>query len=112
LESINSSSLEWMPKEVWGPIKWRELHYRGLIKLPMDDEWDWFNSFRKGLPCPKCRKHFEMFVQKNPPDLSSRPKFFAWTVAAHNHVNEALHKKTVSVEKARRLHHLPPKSGS
>jgi hypothetical protein len=104
LEAINCNSLDWMPKEVWGPIKWKELHYRGLVKLPMDGERNWFKAFRKGLPCPKCRKHFEAFVRKKPPDFSSRPKFFAWTVAVHNHVNEALGKRRFSINKAKAKH--------
>lgn len=88
-KAINQSSLEWMPKSVWGPIKWKELHTRALTPLPLDQEPEWFRSFVAGLPCPKCRNHFEEFVARNPPDFSSRRSFFAWTVCAHNHVNQA-----------------------
>jgi hypothetical protein len=28
LKAIDESSLAWMPKSVWGPIKWKELHVR------------------------------------------------------------------------------------
>jgi hypothetical protein len=103
-QSINRASLDWMPKSVWGPIKWKELHYRGLVELPMEEEDEWFFAFREGLPCPKCRQHFDDFVKRNPPDFRSRKRFFAWTVTAHNHVNRALGKSTLTLRQARALH--------
>jgi hypothetical protein len=108
LHSINRASLDWMPKNVWGPIKWKELHYRGLIDLPMDDEKEWFDNFCEALPCPHCREHFAAFVKKKAPDLTSRENFFAWTVAAHNAVNQATGKAQLSVDEARQLHWVEP----
>ena len=104
LESINDSSLAWMPKEVWGPIKWKELHVRALAPLPMDDEPKWFEAFTKGVPCPKCREHFCSFLEAHPPAFNSREAFFDWTVAAHNFVNSATGKQSVSLSAARQLH--------
>lgn len=103
-EAIDYHSLEWMPKSVWGPIKWRELHCRALAPLPMDQEEEWFRNYREGLPCTKCRTHFENYIAQCPPDFRSRPDFFTWTVNAHNHVNQALGKRHVSLPEARRLH--------
>lgn len=96
-KAIPSHPLEWMPKSVWGPLKWRELHCRGLAPLPMEGESEWFKSFIESLPCPKCKHHFESFIQQNPPDFSSRPAFFTWTVKAHNFVNRALQKPEVNI---------------
>jgi hypothetical protein len=107
-KAIDQRSLEWMPKSVWGPIKWKELHTRGLLDLSMDDEQKWFETFVEGLPCLKCRQHFEAFLTEHPPDLSSRPNFFAWTVRAHNHVNEALGKPRMTEEQARQAHSFVP----
>jgi hypothetical protein len=73
----------------------------------MDGEQVWFDDFVRELPCPKCRAHFEEFVQKNPPDLSTREDFFKWTVDAHNAVSLALGKPTVSLDEAKRLNPFP-----
>jgi len=105
-KAIDQRSLEWMPKSVWGPIKWKELHTRGLVDLPMDAEEKWFETYIEGLPCPKCRQHFQAFLTDHAPDFSSRPRFFAWTVQAHNHVNRALGKPVLTDDEARRIHHF------
>jgi hypothetical protein len=89
-----------MPKSVWGPLKWRELHVRALAYLPMDNEKEWFDSFVQSIPCPKCQAHFELFLKDNPPTFDSRTSFFSWTVKAHNYVNRALQKPELSLEEA------------
>ena len=103
-EAITESSLEWMPKSVWGPIKWKELHSRGLCSLSMEHESDWFDAFLRGLPCPDCRRHFEEFLGRSPPVFSDRQAFFEWTVAAHNFVNRRVGKPEITIEAARFLH--------
>jgi hypothetical protein len=104
--AIEHHSLDWMPKEIWGPIKWKELHCRALIDFPMDKEEQWFEEFLDGLPCPHCRKHFEQFLEKHPPPFENRESFFKWTVDAHNHVNGKLGKKEIDHQEAYRLHHF------
>jgi hypothetical protein len=104
-EAIDHRSLEWMPKTVWGPIKWKELHCRALSSLPMDSESQWLQAFLDGLPCHKCREHFEAFIGAHPPDLRSRRHFFEWTVRAHNHVNAARGKPRLTFKQARSAHH-------
>ncbi len=99
-KAIPEHPLQWMPKSVWGPIKWKELHCRALAYLPMDHEEQWFKSFIESIPCPKCQRHFESFVEQQPPSFASRPKFFEWTVSAHNFVNRALNKKELDLEEA------------
>jgi len=103
-ETINYRSLEWMPKSVWGPIKWKELHWRALITLPIEEEKAWFDAFMESLPCAKCRLHFAEFVGSQPPDFRSRERFFDWTVRAHNHVNQATGKAVLTMEEARLEH--------
>lgn len=101
---ISESSLMWMPKKIWGPIKWRELHCRALAYLPMQGEDGWFKSFIESIPCPNCQKHFELFINENPPNFESRPDFFKWTVDAHNYVNRSNCKEEISYERALALH--------
>jgi hypothetical protein len=99
-DAIDRSTLAWMPKSVWGPIKWKELHARALADLPMEGEEEWFKDFVDGLPCPKCRHHFEEFVRIVPPNFSSRVAFFVWSVTAHNFVNEATKKRPMTIDQA------------
>lgn len=89
MSAIPESTISWMNKASWGPLKWRELHLRSLSYLPMKDEQKWFDSFVNSIPCPSCQKHFELFIKDHPPDFSSRPAFFRWTVNAHNYVNRS-----------------------
>jgi hypothetical protein len=107
-DAIDEASLTWMPKSVWGPIKWKELHVRGLVDLPMENEQLWFSAFVAGLPCPECRQHFKEFLSNHPPDFSSRQAFFSWTVAAHNHVNQATGKPSLSSKQAYETHRFDP----
>lgn len=95
-----------MPKSVWGPIKWKELHTRALMNKDMEGEAEWFKAFVVSVPCPKCQKHFEEFVKAIPPDFSSRVAFFAWTVAAHNYVNGATNKRSITLDEAYQTHHF------
>lgn len=99
-KAIPEHPLQWMPKSIWGKIKWKELHCRALAYLPMEGEPEWFKSFIASIPCPKCQEHFTLFCQDNPPDFSSRPGFFRWTVDGHNYVNRANKKKELTLMEA------------
>jgi len=70
----------------------------------MNGEPEWFAAFVAGLPCPKCRQHFEEFLRSHPPDFESRTRFFSWTVAAHNFVNRSNGKPEMSLTMAQRIH--------
>ena len=107
-EAIDRSPLSWMPKSVWGPIKWAELHARAMANLPMEGEDKWFEQFIAGLPCPKCRAHFEKFVAAHPPVFHSRIQFLLWTISAHNHVNTCTGKRTLGLDEAIRIHMHDP----
>src|SRR5690606_7370890 len=103
-KAVPESALHWMSKGVWGPIKWKELHARALAYLPMNDEEEWFKSFVTSIPCPHCQKHFELFLDNNPPRFTTRPDFFVWTVRAHNYVNRSNKKPELTLEQALVLH--------
>ena len=102
--SISKHSLEWMPKKVWAQAKWAELHCRALAYLPMEGEQEWFDNFVENIPCPHCLAHFRIFLEKNPPDFSSRPAFFRFTVCAHNYVSRSLGKPEMTVTEALLVH--------
>lgn len=104
-KAISQHSIEWMPKNLWGRLKWAELHARCFIDKDMSGEAEWFKSFVTSVPCPKCQEHFETFVKKNPPDFSSRVAFFVWAWRAHNHVNVETKKPQMSLQDAYAIHH-------
>lgn len=75
---------------------WRELHTQA------NPTPDWFDRWLRRVPqfgC-SCREHFRAVVRKYPPDFSSRGAFFAWSVDAHNVVNQRLGKPSISLEDA------------
>lgn len=85
-------------------MKWKELHGRALAHLPIEGEQEWFQSFVNSIPCPKCQKHFQLFIEDHPPCFDSRPTFFQWTIDAHNYVNRSLKKPEYTFEQAL-IHH-------
>jgi hypothetical protein len=107
-DAIDKSSLAWMPKSIWGPIKWKELHTRALANLPMDGEEKWFKEFIEGLPCPMCRGHFDEYVKDHPPIFTSRTAFFKWSVDAHNSVNHRNDKRIMPLGEALDIHQYTP----
>lgn len=95
-------------------IERQQKHWEALHRFPFSDDWgcqtrcQWFAAWQASIPninC-NCRKHWNELVEAMPPDFSSREAFFAWTVEAHNAVNQRLGKALVTLEEARRLHQL------
>ena len=105
-KAIPESPLLWMPKSLWGPLKWKELHSRAFLDRDMSGEKEWFHSFVISVPCPKCQAHFEAFIKACPPDFTSRIAFFRWGVEAHNYVNAATKKRLITLDEAYRMHHF------
>lgn len=103
-KSFSASSISWMKKAVWGPLKWKELHFRAISRLPIDDEKEWFDSFVEGVPCPECKEHFNKFIEDHPPNFTSRESMFEWTVEAHNYVNYMTGKQWMSSIEAAKLY--------
>jgi FAD-linked sulfhydryl oxidase len=48
--------------------------------------------FSRLYPCGDCARHFQMFMEKYPPQVSSRSAFAGWLCMAHNKANTALNK--------------------
>jgi hypothetical protein len=70
-------------------------------------EGEWLEEFARRLPCGECRAHWSKLLAELPPELASREKYFAWTVAAHNAVNRRLGKPEMPEAEARQLHRWP-----
>lgn len=49
--------------------------------------------FAKLYPCPDCAKHFQQYLQMNPPNILSNQGLVQWMCTAHNAVNERKGKK-------------------
>ncbi len=89
-----------LPPTVWGPFFWHTIHITAL-GYPKDPSYahkraakEFFESLAHLIPCPKCRDHYSLHLQKMPitPHLDRREDLFRWTVALHNVVNESLGK--------------------
>jgi hypothetical protein len=89
---------------VWGPFFWHTIHIVALA-YPSQPSYahkraakEFFESLVHLIPCPICREHYQIHLQKFPltPHLDRRADIFKWTVALHNEVNTSLGKPTVS----------------
>jgi hypothetical protein len=52
---------------------------------------NFFDSLSHLLPCEACRKHYEEYVVKNPPDTTSRDALSHWVYDLHTDVNRRRH---------------------
>lgn len=94
-----------------GPEKWRELHLHAaaLVRdgaLNEANERNWLQYFSRSIGCLDCRLNWQTELGKLPPDYSSPAAFFAWTVAAHNAVNDRLGKPQFLLSDAQALYAL------
>ena len=93
-----------LPPSVWGPFFWHTMHITAL-SYPSNPSYavkraakDFFESIAHLIPCPKCREHYTIHLQKFPisPHLDRREDLFRWTVNLHNEVNKSLDKPIIS----------------
>ena len=89
-----------LPPAVWGPFFWHTIHITAL-GYPNDPSYahkraakEFFESLVHLIPCPTCREHYTIHLQKMPitPHLDRRDDLFRWTVELHNVVNQSLGK--------------------
>ena len=88
------------PKE-WGQHYWYFFHENASLypenPTPEDvsKEQEHINYFITHLPCKQlCEPNATAYVRDNPPDLTSKKAYFAWTILFHNAINQ----ETGSVE--------------
>lgn len=58
---------------------------------------EYYQNFGHILPCPKCRNHYQKYVEQHPIDTHN---LFQWTVDLHNDINRIEGKPTVKWEDA------------
>jgi hypothetical protein len=76
-------------------------HWSGLHSK-QDPNPEWFAGWLARIPrfgCT-CRKDFQAIIEANPPRYDD---FFAWSVEAHNAVNQKLNKPIMSLEDAAKI---------
>lgn len=94
-----------LPKSSWGPTFWNYLHTisanypnnpRQTDKVNMQSS---IYHFVREIPClDPCRESAVNYIKTNPPDLTSKPRLFKWSVDFHNFVNQKLGKPIKEVE--------------
>lgn len=90
----------------WGPCAWNTLHafahtYPNEPSLTQKaGARAMLYSFADFLPCPKCRVHFQIWLDQNLTldRLRSRKSFVAFMNEAHNAVNARLGKKQFTLQ--------------
>lgn len=96
-----------MDSNIWGPHAWLFLHTITLnypdkpTEKEMIDHKNFFISLKDILPCEKCRKHYEINLDKFPLTekiLSSKSNITKWLIDIHNSVNINNNKKVKSHE--------------
>ena len=93
-EDPEPSKLNQLPQKIedLGPALWAELHTVDRPSAQFFDNW----LSRVPSYCG-CADHFREILAANPVRWDD---FFAWSVEAHNAVNEYLGKPTLSLEEA------------
>lgn len=93
-----------LPPHIWGPIFWSTLHIASLGYADEPTERQrknakaFYESLVDMLPCPVCRKHYEVNLEEMPLDeaLNNRMSLVKWVFDMHNRVNVQLGKKTIT----------------
>ncbi|KAI9739810.1 MAG: hypothetical protein M1834_006531 [Cirrosporium novae-zelandiae] len=81
-----------------GHATWRVLHtmMARFPDNPTEDESNalksWLLLFGRLYPCGQCAAHLRQFMQKYPPQVSSRSAAATWACFLHNQVNKGLKK--------------------
>jgi hypothetical protein len=81
-----------------GPKRWASLHARAEAwdGTNPDAESEFIAHLADGLGMCSCRKDWAELLERLPPDLSSPAAYLAWTVKAHDEVNDRLGKPVYS----------------
>jgi hypothetical protein len=92
---------------------WKELHLRALTyDNAGHSDASWILAWSRKIPrftkgCA-CNEHWQKWYGQNLPDYTSQESYFAWTVRAHNAVNERINKPTFTIDQAREYYTPPP----
>jgi len=95
-----------IPPETWGPFFWTTIHIAAL-GYPITPSHGhkkaakgFFESLQFLIPCPICREHYTVHLQKYPitPHLDRRSDLFRWTLLLHNEVSKSINKPPFTEE--------------
>ena len=98
----------------WGPGAWNTLHVfahsapKELTREEMQ-KFAWFlNTFAEYLPCPRCRRHFQEFLDRRVTDetLHTRSSIVKLLNDAHNEVNARTGKRLYTLEEHYQVYSL------
>lgn len=76
--------------EYWGPGTWCLL-YSVAETQTIEDTISFIHSLSKVLPCDECKKHFNEYIEKNPP----KDNLKVWINTFHNSVRGRLRKNSI-----------------
>ena len=102
-----------MKPDIWGPFMWYIIHFIALDynSNPSDEDKKQYKQFFENLhfvlPCYTCGLKYIEHLQILPLTdtvLQNNKELFNWTVKLHNIVNEQLHKKKWTIDKARKFY--------
>jgi len=95
-----------IPPETWGPLFWTTIHIASLgyptnpSHAHKKSAKAFFESLQMLIPCPICREHYTVHLQKYPiaPHLDKRSDLFRWTLLLHNEVSKSINKPLFTEE--------------
>lgn len=99
------SNQSYLDVRIWGPEAWNFMHAitfaypkSNPTTEDVNNTRNFFKYVGKVLPCLICRKHFDIMLEKYPPDLQNQETLTRWLVDRHNDVNKRLNKPILSYE--------------
>lgn len=99
----------------WGPAAWNTLHVFAHTSpeqagpLERQRARTFLREFARRLPCPKCRAHFDDFLDRRMDDdsVATRGAFVQLIHDAHNEVNVRTGKRALSLEEHYEVYRPP-----
>ena len=98
--------LDNLSPRIWGDTFWKTGYLITYVypANPTNEDKNtvvnFFNQFKKILPCEKCRNHYEIHLQKfplNDKSLANKYSLMVWLLNMHNEVNKSLGKKILTL---------------
>lgn len=92
--------------EKLGPGIWYIIHKEALICKDDKVYLQFIYRLRDNFPCEYCKKHFSLFLEKNPVEdyVHIENGLFIWSWKFHNSVNKRLGKPFIPYELALKLY--------
>jgi hypothetical protein len=93
---VAARKLEWETKarDIWAQF------HRWPASADLAGVGCWLDEFNKQIHCLPCLEKWRTWIAANPPPTENRQDLFAWTVRAHNAVNQSLGKPQMPLAQA------------